>query len=349
MLDNDTDSSDNEESYSELERKTKNLTFNTTVVDNNYYDEEIEVSEPESSKISNYHGDSPPTHPISDSEEEYDQSDDEDAHVTLGNNGDIDYSENYDLKSKYMEHLSENDNIDDYSKKYELMENFDDELKELFSYIDQYKPLDTKLDTELKPFIPDYIPAVGDIDAFIKIPRCDNKIDTLGLTCIDEPSGKQSDPSVLDLHLRAITKSTVDTELKVRSLNSEDIKEDPKLIDTWTSNIDELHESKPRPNVIYTRRMPDIEDLMQVWPSEIEDELNNIELPSADLDLPLIDYIHLLLVLLDIPISSDNSKVNELNRETENLRSTIESLHVMFTLYSEFKNSQHFKAMKHIN
>ena len=63
----------------------------------------------------------------------------------------------------------------------------------------------------------------------------------------------------MDLHLRAITKSTVDTELKVRSLNSEDIKEDPKLIDTWTSNIDELHESKPRPNVIYTRRMPDIE------------------------------------------------------------------------------------------
>jgi len=49
------------------------------------------------------------------------------------------------------------------------MENFDDELKELFSYIDQYKPLDTKLDTELKPFIPDYIPAVGDIDAFIKV------------------------------------------------------------------------------------------------------------------------------------------------------------------------------------
>jgi len=348
MFDSDTDSSDNDESYTELERKTKKLNFNTTTVDNNYYDEEIEVSEVESSKISNYHGDSPPTHPISDSEEEYVYSDEEDdAHVTLGNTKDIDYLEKYDIKSKYMDNLSENDNIEDYSKKYELIENFNDELKELFSYIDQYKPMELKLDTELKPFIPDYIPAVGDIDAFIKIPRCDNKIDTLGLTCIDEPSGKQSDPSVLDLHLRAITKSNVNTELKVRSLNSEDIKEDPKLIDTWTSNIDELRESKPRPNVIYTRRMPDIEDLMQVWPSEIEDELNNIELPSADLDLPLIDYIRLLLVLLDIPISSDNSKENELSKE--NSRSIIESLHVMFTLYSEFKNSQHFKAMKHLN
>jgi len=42
-------------------------------------------------------------------------------------------------------------------------------LNELFLFIDQYKPLDINLDTELKPFIPDYIPAVGDIDAFIKV------------------------------------------------------------------------------------------------------------------------------------------------------------------------------------
>jgi len=51
----------------------------------------------------------------------------------------------------------------------EKMENVNGDLKELFSFIDQYKPIDIKLDTELKPFIPDYIPAVGDIDAFIKV------------------------------------------------------------------------------------------------------------------------------------------------------------------------------------
>ena len=55
--------------------KTKKLNFNTTKVDNNYYDEEIEVSDDgESSKMSNYHGDSPPTNPISESDEEYDYS-----------------------------------------------------------------------------------------------------------------------------------------------------------------------------------------------------------------------------------------------------------------------------------
>ena len=64
---------------------------------------------------------------------------------------------------------------------------------------------------------------------------------------------------MLDLHLRAITKSSTNTDLKIRSLDSQDIKEDPSLIDTWITNIDELHETKPRPNVIYTRRMPDIE------------------------------------------------------------------------------------------
>lgn len=30
-----------------------------------------------------------------------------------------------------------------------------------------------ELDTKLKPFIPEYIPAVGEVDAFMKIPRPD--------------------------------------------------------------------------------------------------------------------------------------------------------------------------------
>ena len=37
------------------------------------------------------------------------------------------------------------------------------------------------LDTQLKPFIPDYIPSVGSIDEFIKVPRPDAKPDYLGL------------------------------------------------------------------------------------------------------------------------------------------------------------------------
>ena len=46
-----------------------------------------------------------------------------------------------------------------------------DEIAELFQFIEKFKPQEIDLDTELKPFIPDLIPAIGDIDAFIKV-RC---------------------------------------------------------------------------------------------------------------------------------------------------------------------------------
>lgn len=47
------------------------------------------------------------------------------------------------------------------------------EVQELFQYISRFKPANMELDTKLKPFIPEYIPAVGEVDAFMKIPRPD--------------------------------------------------------------------------------------------------------------------------------------------------------------------------------
>ena len=41
-----------------------------------------------------------------------------------------------------------------------------------------------ELDTKLKAFIPDYIPAVGEVDAFIKPSRPDTLPETLGLLTI---------------------------------------------------------------------------------------------------------------------------------------------------------------------
>ena len=43
------------------------------------------------------------------------------------------------------------------------------EVKDLFDYIIRYIPQKIELDYKLKPFIPDFIPAVGDIDALIKV------------------------------------------------------------------------------------------------------------------------------------------------------------------------------------
>lgn len=43
------------------------------------------------------------------------------------------------------------------------------EVQDLFQCIMQYKPEVLQLDTPLKPFIPDFVPAIGDIDEFIKV------------------------------------------------------------------------------------------------------------------------------------------------------------------------------------
>jgi intraflagellar transport protein 46 len=80
----------------------------------------------------------------------------------------------------------------------------------VFKLIERYQPQNIELDFKLKPFIPDYIPSIGDIDAFLKVPRPDGKADNLGLTVVDEPSSNQSDPHVLDLFFRTLSKQTVE-------------------------------------------------------------------------------------------------------------------------------------------
>ena len=50
------------------------------------------------------------------------------------------------------------------------------EIKQIFSYITYYTPQIIDIEMKLKPFIPDYIPAVGDIDAFIKVSRTTSKV-----------------------------------------------------------------------------------------------------------------------------------------------------------------------------
>ena len=79
-------------------------------------------------------------------------------------------------------------------------------MQDLFQYIGRYKPHNIELDTKLKCFVPDYIPSVGEIDAFLKIPRPDGDNDNLGLKLLDEPAATQSDPTVLDLQMRATAK-----------------------------------------------------------------------------------------------------------------------------------------------
>jgi len=201
------------------------------------------------------------------------------------------------------------------------------DVEELFQYITRYKPQTIELDTSLKPFIPELIPSIGEVDAFLKMPRPDAKPSGLGAARLDEPTLNPSDPSILDLQLRSLSKNRDIEPIEVRCIQNAD--KFPKEIENWVKNIDDLNRSKPAPTVQYSRRMPDIEQLMQVWPSELEEFLSHNSLPElADLELDLPSYIRIIASILDVPVYSQIT----------------ETLHVIFTLYSEFKSNQHFST-----
>ena len=82
----------------------------------------------------------------------------------------------------------------------------DKETKDLFEYITRFKPVTLELETKLRAFIPEYIPAVGEVDAFLKIPKPDASPETLGLIDLDEPKLNQSKKAKLDLIFRDVHK-----------------------------------------------------------------------------------------------------------------------------------------------
>ena len=65
----------------------------------------------------------------------------------------------------------------------------------------RFTPIEVQLDTKLKPFIPSYLPSVGEVDAFLKVPRPDNAPEELGLTVMDEPTTKGVDKYILEMEL----------------------------------------------------------------------------------------------------------------------------------------------------
>ena len=143
--------------------------------------------------------------------------------------------------------------------------NVDPEVLGIFSYIQKYKPQTIILDYKLKPFIPDFIPAVGDIDAFIKVAAPSDTRDKLGLVVLDEPAAGQSDPSVLDLQLRAVTKQTgASKEIRSKKVTGGEAVVTGKEVEQWIRDISDLHRSKPAPSVNYKHPMPEVDKIMQV-------------------------------------------------------------------------------------
>lgn len=206
------------------------------------------------------------------------------------------------------------------------------EIKELFQYIQRFKPQHMDLPTKMRPHVPEFIPSVGEVDAFLKVPRPDGAHEDLGLLVLDEPKLNQTDPAVLELQLKSFVKprGNNQTGAVVRSIDNAD--KNPRQITKWINSIAEVQRNKPQQSFKYTKNMPDIDTLMDVWHPDVEEALNHLELPAPELEIDIGSYIRIVCAILEIPVHN-----------LPNNKSMIESLHILFTLYNNFKTNQHFR------
>lgn len=211
------------------------------------------------------------------------------------------------------------------------------DVKELFGYVSRYAPIDVEPPTPLKPFVPDYVPAVGDVDEFIKVPRPDGLDDGLGVRVLDEPGPEQSDPASLSLKLRRAAgglggaggaggKGAV-----VGRVERPESKEGAAKIDAWIESVNALHEGddKSGAQFVYSKNMPDIETVMREFDPEVEEALRNSGFPDNLPDMDLKSTIKYMCAILDIPVYEGYMN---------------ESLHLMFTAYMHLKNNPYLRA-----
>nr|SVE70118.1 EOG090X0FP3 [Eubosmina coregoni] len=144
------------------------------------------------------------------------------------------------------------------------------EIKQLFQYIQAYHPQQLEVETNLKPFLPDYIPAVGDPDAFLKVDRPDGIEEKFGLFILDEPSLEQAEKSILDLQLRSLYKQSSAKKILAKTVQDAN---KTKAIDKWIKDISDLHRSKPTLAVTFSRPLPDIDALLvDQWSEKVKKE-----------------------------------------------------------------------------
>lgn len=136
-------------------------------------------------------------------------------------------------------------------------------------------------DYKFKPFIPEFLPAVGDIDAFLKIipPETtlsgdifDENILQLGLLVLDEPAANQSDPALLHLQLRVSNDELITGHAQGHIVSCsfatvfiilnkyfkvvkkiDNVEKNAKVIDKWIKDVSHLHKSKSSPVVRYSQ------------------------------------------------------------------------------------------------
>ena len=159
----------------------------------------------------------------------------------------------------------------------------------------------------MKPFIPDYIPTIGEVDAFLKPERPDGSAEVLGLSVLDEPCLNQSKKSYLDLMIKQFYKGKRKLHEKtVHSISNAHKK--PKEVASWIQDVEQLQKQKQAPNVFYSNKMPEIDNLMQNYDDITLNNLEQTKSNSDDLlqfqesDIPLDTLAKSLCSVIGIPV-----------------------------------------------
>lgn len=210
--------------------------------------------------------------------------------------------------------------------------NIDSDIQE---YISRYQPKNIELESPLRPFIPDYIPAVGEVDAFLKMPKPSGEAENLGIMNLDEPNMNCSDSAVLVMKYIQSKKTDGSSNQKIDITSIEMAESNQKEIQKWISSIEDLHKGRPMPSVAYTKAMPDFDTVMDEWPSQMEHAMKNFEFPGPDIAMSTEEYARLMCAMLNIPV-----------HKTANNKGVIEALHMMFTVFSDFKENPHFQKQE---
>lgn len=102
------------------------------------------------------------------------------------------------------------------------------------------------------------------------MPRPDGKTETLGIDVLDEPCLNPEDPNILKMKWQSENggANTTGEDEEVTSIAQAD--KNPKEVTRWIENITALQDGKPMANVNYTKAMPEMDQLMEEWPAEME-------------------------------------------------------------------------------
>lgn len=149
---------------------------------------------------------------------------------------------------------------------------------------------------------------------------------------LTRPALNLSKSSYLDLVIREFFKGKVrDAPREIHSVAN--AHKNPKQVTGWIADVEELHKRRVAPTVFYSRKMPDVDTLMQVWEPEFEPVVSRVHLEDPSLPLSTEQLTRVVCALADVPV-----------HDTTDNRNLIESLHVLFQLYSAFTSNDHFQT-----